>query len=355
MTRVWHYDGASGIRYEPELTTDENGFRLALEGDAGVAHLWTDLTYAGERAGAPTYGLKGRRGWRIGFIDTPKPEIWDNLPKAKRYGGFIDKIGLWPAAGAFVVLSAAALVVALEVPQWLAPLVPQSFERKLGTALVGDFGGRVCNGPGAEEALNALVHRIEPKTDDIKVSIANINMVNAVALPGGNIMVFRGLLQTAKSPDELAGVVGHEIGHVHNRDVMQALLRQMGLSILLGGANTDVGGTLNSLVSATYSREAEAAADQYSIRAMRQGSVSPMDTAAFFARLAEMEKSMGKAKAALGYVASHPLSEMREKEFRKSAVAGKAYTPVVSPEQWRAIVDACKNDPDVEGDGSLFF
>jgi beta-barrel assembly-enhancing protease len=355
MIKVWHYDGASAVRYEPELVPDGNQFRLRLEDGLGQPHVWSDLVFAGDKSGSAVFGHKTRRGWRLGF-DGPIPiEIADRLPKAEKYGRWIDRIGLWPASGAFVALSAVALYVGLKAPDMLAPLVPASFEKKLGDAMVGDFGGRVCNGPGGQAALNALTARIEPKNDDIKVRVVNINMVNAVTLPGGNIFVFRGLLQEAKSPDELAGVVGHEIGHVRDRDVMQALLRQMGLSVLLGGANTNVGGSINAMVSSTYSRDAETKADAYSIKAMKQANVSPMDTAAFFSRLAEMEKSLGKSKVALGYLSSHPMSDIREKAFKNSEVKGAPYSAAITPEQWRALIDSCKNDPQVEEDDGSFL
>jgi beta-barrel assembly-enhancing protease len=355
MAQIWHYDGTSGIRYTPALIAEGDYFRLQLDEGLGAPHAWSDLVFVNEKDGATTFGHNSRRGWRIGF-DGPIPaDIAHKLPKAEKYGRLIDRIGLWPASGAFVALSAAALYVGLKAPDMLAPLVPASFEQKLGDAMVGDFGGRVCNGTGGQEALDALVKRIEPKPEGLKVRVVNISMVNAVALPGGNVFIFRGLLQEAKSPDELAGVVGHEIGHVRNRDVMQALLRQMGLSVLLGGANADVGGSVNAIVSSTYSRDAESKADTYSMNAMKRGNVSPLDTAGFFARLAEMEKALGKGKAALGYLSSHPLSETREKAYKNSVKKGAAYTPVVTPAQWRALVDSCKNDLDVEKDDSFLF
>ena len=99
--------------------------------------------------------------------------------------------------------------------------------------MVGDFGGRFCNGPGGQAALDALVRKIDQGKPAVRVHVANIGMVNAVALPGGNIVLFRGLLQEAKSPDEIAGVLGHEIGHVRKRHVVRALMRQAGLSVLL--------------------------------------------------------------------------------------------------------------------------
>jgi beta-barrel assembly-enhancing protease len=354
MTQVWHYDGASGIRHEPELVPEGDQFRLKLDDGLGAPHSWSDLVFAGEKGGTTSYGHKSRRGWRIGFDGDIPAEIAQRLPKPVKYGGWVDRIGLWPASGAFVAVSAIALYVGMQAPDLLAPLVPASFEQKLGDAMVGDFGGRVCNGPGGQAALDAMVKRLEPNPAGLKVRVVNIGMVNAVALPGGNVFVFRGLLQEAKSPDELAGVLGHEIGHVRNRDVMQALLRQMGLSVLLGGANSDVSGSLNALVSSTYSRDAESKADNYSIEAMKRSRVSPLDTAGFFGRLAAMEKSLGKAQAALGYLASHPMSATREKAYKGSITKGATYTPVVDANQWRSLVDSCKNDPNVaEDDGFL--
>jgi beta-barrel assembly-enhancing protease len=136
---------------------------------------------------------------------------------------------------------------------------------------------------------------------------------------------------------------------------MQSLLRQAGLSLLLGGISGDAGGYANTLVSATYSREAEAEADAFSIGLMKRANVSPKDTAGFFARLAEGEKMLGKAAAALGYLSSHPLSKSREAMFRKSTNPKAAYTAAIAPQAWRALIETCANDTDVKKDDGLFF
>ncbi|MEK6637602.1 MAG: M48 family metallopeptidase [Pseudomonadota bacterium] len=351
MTHVWHYDGASAIRHKPEIIPDGDGFRLRSEGGMDDHYLWTELV----SINGTVYGYKHRKGWRLGFIDPAPPEILRHLPKLTRYGAWVDRFGLGPAIIGFTAISLAFVGVVMKAPEWLAPLVPLSWEKQLGDAMVGDFGGRFCNGPGGQEALDALVKRIEPSGNGLKVRVANINMVNAVALPGGTIIIFRGLLQEAKSPDELAGVIGHEIGHVRNRDVMQSLLRQAGLSVLLGGVGGDAGGYANTLVSATYSRDAEAEADAFSIGLMQRANVSPKDTAGFFARLSEGEKALGEAAAALGYISSHPMSKTREAMFRKSANPKAAYTASITPPQWRALIDSCANDTDVKADDGLFF
>jgi beta-barrel assembly-enhancing protease len=351
MARIWHFDGASAIRHEPEIILENDGFRLEFASGAKEQHRWVELSFINDKV----YGHKQIKGWRMGFNDPVPANILPHLPKPIKYGSIFDRFGLGPAIVGCLAISAACIGVVIKAPAWLAPLVPMSFEQKLGDAMVGDFGGRICNGPGGQQALDALVKRVEPNPEKLKVRVVNIGMVNAVALPGGNIFIFQGLLQAAKSPEELAGILSHEIGHVRNRDVMQALLRQMGLSIVLGVGNSDATGGVNALISSTYSREAETAADSYAIAAMRKANISPLDTAAFFARLAKMEQSLGKAQAALGYLSSHPLSQTREQAFRASAQPGASYTPIISADQWRLLVNSCKNDPKVAKDNGLFL
>ncbi|HBR85348.1 MAG TPA: peptidase, partial [Erythrobacter sp.] len=76
-------------------------------------------------------------------------------------------------------------------------------------------------------------------------------------LPGGQVLLFDGLVQQAESPEELAGVLGHEVGHVRERHVMTALLRQFGMSILLAGADSGVTNGVFGLAAMGYSRDAE--------------------------------------------------------------------------------------------------
>lgn len=353
MDQIWHYDGTSAIRHDGVLLADGDGFRLEGQGIDPTPHRWVDLTYGGEIRGAPYFVIANQRGWRIGFEGGISPDIAARLPRPEKYGRLIDRIGIGPATGVFLALSVAIVAISIKAPDFLAPLVPMSWEKKLGDAMVGDFGGRLCHGPGSDAALKAMVKRLDPKGSPIQIDVANIAMVNAVALPGGRIIIFRGLLQEAKSPDELAGVVGHEMGHVRNRDVMGALMRQLGLSVVMGGASgstSQAGDYVNVLVSSTYSREAESKADDYSIRLMRTAKVSAADTAGFFARLAKAEEALGDSKSILGYIASHPMSAIREQKFRGSIDKGATYAPSLSPTEWRAIVDSCRNDPDVKKD-----
>lgn len=354
-TPVWHYDGISAVRHEGMIVGRDDCFLLELPAGATEDFAWSALVNRGVRNGLVAYGLADRRGWQISFPDGAPPDIVRHLPVAPTYGRLIDRFGLAKASAVFLVVSACAVFVAVKIPDIVAPLVPTSWERKLGDAMIGDMGGRFCEAKAGREALDVLVARISGGRDDVRVHVANIGMVNAVALPGGNIVIFRGLLKEAASADEVAGVVSHELGHVRSRHVMQALLRQAGLSVLMGGFDGNAGGYVNALVASTFSREAEAQADRYAIASLKTARISPDETANFFKRLSAGEAKLGKAQAALGYMSSHPLSQDRERAFRASRVPGAAYRPVLTQAQWDALIDICHDDPDVAEDTGLFF
>lgn len=337
---VWHYDGRSGVRRLPVLVAEGNGF-LLVEGDRSDGpHAFTDLTALGIAGSDLQFGLRGRPGWRIGFSETPPAPIASRLPGAKRYGGLIDRVGLCPAVAGLAALSALVLLGLWVAPAMVARMIPRSTEARLGQLMVGDFGGRTCSTPGGDAALAALKARLGGDMPAADVRVVDVPMVNAVALPGGHVLIFRGLLAAAKSPDEVAGVLAHEMGHVEHRHVMQALVRQAGLSVVLGGLDGNVGGYTNALLSASYSRSAEAEADGYAIGTLRRAQISPMGAAGFFQRMAKVEGKAEGAVALMGYLASHPTSSEREKRFAASA-KGKP-VPALDAGQWKALRDICR-------------
>lgn len=102
---------------------------------------------------------------------------------------------------------------------------------------------------------------------DLNVRVVNHSMINAFAVPGGHMVFMNGLIQPAESPQEVAAVFAHELGHVFARDPIRLTLRAAGsvglLSLALGDAT---GGTIIAIaadqaLTSSYTRRAEAAAD----------------------------------------------------------------------------------------------
>ncbi|MGA8649286.1 MAG: M48 family metallopeptidase, partial [Xanthobacteraceae bacterium] len=191
----------------------------------------------------------------------------------------------------------------------ITPLIPLSMEKKLGEAVdkqigplldTGSRGAAFQCGNGVAEvpgrkALDKLVRQLETTARlpyRIRVDVVRRQQANAFALPGGHVYVFEGLLAKSRAPDELAGVIAHEIGHVVRRDGTRAVLQSAGLSFLFGMMLGDfVGGgavviAARTVLNSSYSRHAEAAADDYSVKLMENAGGDPRALGAILSRIA---------------------------------------------------------------------
>ena len=344
--RVWHYDGRSALRREAVLVDEGAGFRLIERERETGTFAWDALVASDADAGATSYGMKKAGGWRIGFFEAPPLHIQAKLPGRPRYGGLVDRFGLWKATAGFAVLAALMVTLVLRTPAAVARLVPASVERRLGDVMVGDFGRNGCADPAGQAALNALLRRVDDADPTLEVHVVRQKMVNAVTLPGGRIVIFDGLLQKAASADEVAGVIGHELGHVRHHDVTEALVRQLGLSVLLGGLEGHVGGYTNALLATAYSRRAEQNADRFALELLRTASISPAATAVFFRRLG---KGAEGAERMLAYLNTHPVSADRAKRFEAGVTPGAVYQPALDGEQWAALKGICRGAKEESG------
>lgn len=343
---AWHYDGKSAVKRKVEVQIIGPQFYLLETERRNGPFAFADVEYVTQQGEADVYGLKDRDGWRLMLAGPVPSDLTALLPAPRRYGGWVDRLGLGKAAIAFALTSAAAVAVVLLSPQWLAPLIPDSVDDRLGDALVGDFGGRFCHTPAGDAALKKLVNSLDDNPGDLRVEVAKIDMLNAIALPGGNVILFDGLIKQAKTPDEVAGVLAHEIGHVREKHVMQALLRQMGLAVVLGGIDGNSGALVNNVLAMSYSRNSEAEADAHSMKVLGNANISPVGTASFFDRLSQLDGSAGVTQdaAITGYLSSHPLSASRKAAFEKSIVKGKNYKPALTSAEWTELKTMCTQD-----------
>lgn len=345
MAEAWLYDGQSAVRRAVTLAPDGGG-GVAIVGEEGALFSpGAALVHVGSRADAELYGRSDVPGWQLGVPRPIDPAIAALLPVPRPYGRWIDRIGLGRALVAGGLASALVLLAGYHAPAWLAPLVPHSWEQRFGDALVGDFGGHYCAGRGGQEALDALAAKLTPRADRLKIRVVDWGMVNAVALPGGNIVIFNGLLEESDGPDEVAGVLGHEIAHIENRDATQAMIRHYGFGALLTALGGTTAGNIDMLVSAGHSRAAESRADEGALASLDRAQISPRPTAAFFKRMSDAEIRFGRLDAGLQYLSTHPVSDARRRRFEASADKERPYQPALSRDEWDALADICRNDP----------
>jgi hypothetical protein len=254
--RGWLYDGEIALRHEVTITVSGDDLQLGLSDGRSFSVPRSRLFHAEERPDAEVYGRRDIEGWRLGVTEDDGG-LAHLLPERQRYGRLIDRIGLGPALLIGLVASGLVLFLGSHAPEWLAPLVPRTWEKNFGDTLVGDFGNKACAGAGGQEALNELARRLSPRAGEFNIRVVNIRMVNAAALPGGNIVIFDGLLKEADGAEELAGVLAHEIAHVEERHTTQMMIRHFGLSTLIAGFGGTTGTSIETIMSASYSRSSE--------------------------------------------------------------------------------------------------
>lgn len=345
MVNAWLYDGASAQRHDVQVFAASDQVHVLQRDGAASLLAPSELRFISERPDALVYGAAGRDGWRLNLPQPVPEDLARLLPTPANYGGWVDRFGLWPALTAGVTLSALVLTFGYFLPQMLAPFVPRSWEQSFGDALVGDFGGEFCAGPGGQEALDALAARIAPGKRDFDVRVVDVPVVNAAALPGGHIVIFNKLLAQAEGPDEVAGVLAHEIAHVEHRHVTQSMIRELGVGLVMASIGGSTGSNMDALLRVRYSQGAEHEADVTAIERLASAGVSPQATAAFFDRMAGEEDQLGNVGTALSYVSSHPVSRERKELFARSHRKDSRYSEALTRDQWDALADICYNDP----------
>lgn len=346
MEEGWLYDGASAVRHAVRLgSEDERLIIVYADGDRSEVPR-ARLFHVDTRGEYEVFGHEGVDGWRLGIPKAAAAGLGPLLPPRRRYGRWIDRIGLWKAAAVAALISAGLIFVATQFPGWVAPFVPKSWERNVGGPIISSLEGNVCHGPGGDAALRKLANALAPEARDLDIRVVNFSMVNAAALPGDHILIFEELLRRADGPDEIAGVLAHEIAHIENRHVTEAMVRQLtfGLFVSLVGGGT--GANLDTFLSSRYTRGAEAEADEDAIRALRRADISPLGASAFFGRIARQESSLGMIGRGLSYISTHPEPAARERRFREAAGRRTEWKPPLTPEEWRALVGICRNDPE---------
>jgi predicted Zn-dependent protease len=169
--------------------------------------------------------------------------------------------------------------------------------------------------------LGLSIARTTPRADlDWQFFVVNSAEVNAFALPGGFIYVNRGLIERAQDLDELAGALGHEIGHVVRRHSVQQMEKRNGANLAVGLGctltricNSDVARAAiqvgGAALFARYSRTDEAEADSEAVLNVTAAGLDPHGIPTLFRRLIEERRTAPLRIAA--FFASHPLEEDR--------------------------------------------
>ncbi len=334
---------------------------------------WAELRAEPDQADTETLVISrsGDRLSRLYLRDkNVQAQLRTRAPHLKRRDRAISipRLMAW-AGGAAASVTAIIFVLVPMMAAQLAVMLPPEGEKALGDTTfeqirmaldeTGLVGTPICEAPAGNAAMQAMYDRLNPASDlpyEVQIHILDHDMVNAFALPGGRIVFFRGLIEQAETPEEIAAVLAHEIGHVVNRDPTRDALRSAGSLGVLGLLFGDfAGGTIalflaNQLINASYSQSAEATADDYAHDLLDRAGVSPAALGTMFERLLAEH---GDAEGIVAHFMSHPQMGKRIAAAQAAVVDGRQYGSVLGASEWRALQSVCGDAPKGQQDPDL--
>src|SRR6476469_6563401 len=186
--------------------------------------------------------------------------------------------------------------------------ISQQQEVQMGQQYVQQINAQlpIVQDPELNRYINVLgdsIARLTSRKDlNWQFFIVDAQEVNAFAVPGGFVYVNRGLIQRADQMDELAGVLGHEIGHVVRRHTVKQMEKEQGANvgvtlacILTGVCNSQVASAAINIaggaVFARFSRQDEAEADDEGFKNTVRAGISPVGMVTMFRKLLEERKT----------------------------------------------------------------
>ena len=181
-------------------------------------------------------------------------------------------------------------------------------------------------------------------------------MINALAAPGGYIVLMRGLLEQTNSPEELAGVLAHELQHVRRRHATRILIQQASMGLLLAAmtGNTSAATSYGLETARTfgilhYSRRIEEEADEDGMRMILDARVDPNGIIKFFDTL---KKKSAEIPSVFKYLSTHPNTEERIQKLRAMAAGGRRKpTPLLKNLDWSAVKNICPESGSSKANG----
>lgn len=269
----------------------------------------------------------------------PDHAVLDSLSQESPSEGFVAWLEeRWGIALAGVAIIAAIMLAGYfyglpAAANYVASRIPMTTEQALGRQAIVWLDSNEWFKPSSleQEKRRVIMEGFDvlrsdlPLKDYYRLEFRNSAVIgpNAFALPGGTIVITDALVETAQSPDEVVAVVAHEMAHIELRHAMRGILQNSAIAVVAAAITSDAAslsvavGSMPALLAQTkYSREFEAAADEYAFSLLKKHNYSPALFASIMERLFEKH---GKQPQMFNFISTHPVTEERIRQARDSA------------------------------------
>lgn len=236
---------------------------------------------------------------------------------------------------AVAALGLTALLYAFGIPGMavlVTYLVPISWEEGLGSAIVERLAPEKerCTDADLIRILNSMTSKLTTTLSsnpfEFRVMVVRTPIMNAFAAPGGYIVFFSGLLERTRTPDELAGVLAHEMQHIVQRHTTRSILQEISTGLLLAAMFGDPSAVeayglegARMLGRLGYSRRHEEEADREGMRMILEAGIDPKGMVDFYIQLLD---ESGEPSGLKTYLSTHPSTKDRIERLK--ALAGQS-------------------------------
>lgn len=236
----------------------------------------------------------------------------------KQQRGDANRFRFWLAASAliFAVACIAGYYGVLAAARATVRALPISIDENIGKMAIQSMAleQRLDADHPTSKFVLKIVDELKPHAAiqgmNFQVMVVDSDEVNAFALPGGQIVVYTGLIKKAKSSEQIAGVIAHEISHATLRHGLQSLSQSLGIVAAIQFMTGDMGGLIalgshvaQESVLTSYSRNSETEADLEGARMLHAAKIDPQAMADFFSLLKEEE---GDIPGVIAWISTHP-------------------------------------------------
>lgn len=218
-------------------------------------------------------------------------------------------------------------VVAPYIAVKIVDIIPQKQEIFIGEKMYESIEKFSDVDEDLSLSLNEFYRETNFKSEyPVEIIYVDEPLVNAYAVPGGKIIVYRGLIKKMDDWKQLAGLMAHELAHVQKRHSLKSLSRSLSIYLAVSVLTTDLSGASTVLIDnafklneLSHSRSFEKEADNIGFDYMTENNIDPVGMVGLFEKI-EKEESMlvnEKSKKILRYVSTHPLTEDRINNLKK--------------------------------------
>ncbi len=356
-----YFDGRTSTRHSVTVFLTPSGLEISLSDGSRIFWPYHEVTQTqGAYEHEPARLERGH--------STPEALVVENpgfLPSmrtiARREGRQFRGLREFPRQARVIVLAGVASVAMLgalmlwgipALAELVTPLVPTTWDTALGNTVMPQLAPADlrCGSRRLRESVDKIVARLAaagPPTPYLfRVTIVESPVFNALAAPGGSIILFRPLVRSTETPEELAGVLAHEMQHVRLRHATKALVRDLSMAAIAGAVLGDVSGigavavqAGRTLTTLHHSRGAEEEADREGMRLIQAAQIDPSGMIRFF----ETVKAKTANAELPGYLSTHPETDQRIARLKALAAEVPVHPkPLLPDDRWDDIKNLCR-------------